>query len=202
MPATSSTIAEAPARAERCGLDATEAPAPRRRGWLTAPARRELILALLLVLCYGFFHQVPSWNEYSRYDLVLAIVDDRSLSIDPYHKNTGDKARYNGRYYSTKAPGTALLGVPVYALLRAAAPLAGADRPDPELVMHALAFTVAGIPTVVLTLLLLRFLRPLVGEWWALAVAAGYGLGTIAFPFASWPVTTRLIFPCIRVSFD
>jgi hypothetical protein len=153
---------------------------------LLAPGnQRKLILMLLLLFCYSFFHQVPVWNEYSRYDLVLALVDDHTTRIDPYHENTGDKAFYNGHYYSDKAPGSALLAAPTYALIRSVSRLMRIDQPDPGTVMYALALTASGIPTVLLILLLLHLLQSLVGEWWALAMSAGYGLGTIAFPFAT-----------------
>ncbi len=161
------------------------APVARRRPRLTAAARREVILALTLLLCYGFFRQAPAWNEFSRYDLVRAIVDDRTTRIDPYHQNTGDKALYDGHYYSDKAPGTSILGVPVYLLLKAASGVAGSGQPASVRAIAALAFAVSGLPTVLLVLLLLRFLRPQVGEWWALTIAAGYGLGSLAFPFAT-----------------
>ncbi len=169
------------------GRELAAAPAaPTRRGpRLTPSAQRELILVLLLLLCYGFFRQVPAWNEHSRYDLVVALVDDHTVRIDRYHENTGDKALYNGHYYSDKPPGAALLGVPVYAAMRGVAALAGAGQPSSGAVLHALAFVVCGIPTALLALLLLRFLRPLVGEGWALGLTVGYALGTIAFPFAT-----------------
>lgn len=162
-------------------------PSARRlpRWRLTASVQRELILGLFLLLCYGFFRQVPGWNEYSRYDLVVALVDDRSTRIDRYHKNTGDKAFSNGHYYSDKAPGASLLGVPAYGLIRGVSGLTGAQRPGAEVVIHILAFVTAGIPTMLLAILILRFLRPLVGEWWALTMSASFGLGTIAFTFAT-----------------
>jgi len=59
---------------------------------LAPQMRREIVLALLLLLCYGFFRQAPLWNENTRYDLVRAIVDDHSTRIDSYQGNTGDKA--------------------------------------------------------------------------------------------------------------
>jgi hypothetical protein len=152
---------------------------------LDAQARREIILALALLFCYGFFRQVPVWNEYSRYDLVRALVEDNTTRIDQFAQNTGDKAFYNGHYYSDKAPGTALMGVPVYRLLALSSNVAGAGTPDPLTAVEALAFAESGIPTVLLVLLLLRFLRPTVGEGWALVVSLGYGLGSIAFPFAT-----------------
>lgn len=152
---------------------------------IDARARREIILALALLFCYGFFRQVPAWNEYSRYDLVRALVEDGTTRIDRYQENTGDKAFYNGHYYSDKAPGTAFIGVPVYLLLAATFDAAGAGTPDPPTAVQALAFVESGVFTVLLVLLLLRFLRPAVGERWALVVSLGYGLGSIAFPFAT-----------------
>lgn len=152
---------------------------------IDARARREIIVALALLFCYGFFRQVPAWNEYSRYDLVRALVEDGTTRIDRYQENTGDKAFYNGHYYSDKAPGTAFIGVPAYLLLAATFDVAGAGTPDPPTAVQALAFVESGVFTVLLVLLLLRFLRPAVGERWALVVSVGYGLGSIAFPFAT-----------------
>jgi hypothetical protein len=155
------------------------------RSWRLSPALiRQLLVGLFLLLCFGFFHQVPIWNEPSRYDLVVAIVDDHTTQIDRTQANTGDKSFYNGHYYSDKEPGSALLGVPVYGLMRLVG-LATHDPPDETVTIQVLAFVECAIPTALLALLLIRFLRPLAGEWWAIVVAVGFGLGTIAFPFAT-----------------
>jgi hypothetical protein len=50
--------------------------------------------------------------------LVLAIVEEGTLSIDSYYENTGDYAYFEGRHYSDKAPGLSFLGVPVYAVFK------------------------------------------------------------------------------------
>jgi hypothetical protein len=157
----------------------------RRWSDLGIRGRRELLLATLLLFCYGFFQQTPVWNEFSRYDLVRALVDQGTTRIDAYQDNTGDKAFYQGHWYSDKAPGTALVGVPVYALEKLTASLTGGSAPDDETAIQGLAFVESGIPTVLLVLLLVRLLGPLVGEGWALAVGLAYGLGSIAFPFAT-----------------
>jgi len=170
-------------------LELTPAPAPvtvrRSRLRLSPAVQREIILALFLILCYGFFRQVAVWNEPSRYDLAVALVDNHTTRIDPYQANTGDKAFYHGHYYSDKAPGSSLLVVPVYLVMRGAASLQGIHQLDPNQVIATFAFFACALPTVALALLLLRFLRPLVGEWWALTMTVGYALGTIAFPFAT-----------------
>ncbi|HET9681179.1 MAG TPA: hypothetical protein VFP19_04000 [Candidatus Limnocylindrales bacterium] len=152
---------------------------------LTVQAKREILLGLVLLFAYGFFRQVPAWNEYSRYDLVRAIVDDGTTRIDRFADNTGDKARYGDHWYSDKAPGTALLGVPVYVSQAAISSAAGAGTPSETDSIQALAFVECAIPTAILVLLLIRFLGPVVGEGWATAVGLAYGFGSIAFSFAT-----------------
>lgn len=76
---------------------------------------REVVLFLLLLLCFAyFFPRWADWNQNSRFDLVLAIVEQGTLAIDNYYQNTGDYAFFKGHYYSDKAPGTSFLGVPIY----------------------------------------------------------------------------------------
>jgi hypothetical protein len=180
-------VAPQPTVEDMADLAAPKATVNTRRRWvcLDARARREIIVGLALLFCYGFFRQVPAWNEYSRYDLVRALVEDGTTRIDRLEQNTGDKAFYNGHYYSDKTPGTAFLGVPVYRLLTLTSTASGAGTPDPLTAVQALAFVESGIPTVLVVLLLLRLLRPTVGEGWALLISLGYGLGSIAFPFAT-----------------
>ncbi|MFB6147966.1 MAG: hypothetical protein ABEJ66_03710, partial [Candidatus Nanohaloarchaea archaeon] len=47
-------------------------------------------------------------------DTTITVVENRSLSIDGIHTNTGDKALINGDYYSTKAPLPSLAAIPSY----------------------------------------------------------------------------------------
>src|SRR5262249_57538468 len=70
---------------------------------------------LALFVTFAWFYQAGGWNQNSRFDLVRAIVDEGTLRIDDYHRNTGDKARWNGHYDSDKAPGLALAAVPAVA---------------------------------------------------------------------------------------
>lgn len=152
---------------------------------MTVQRRREVVIALLLLFTYGFFRQVPLWNENSRYDLVLAIAQQGTTRIDRYEANTGDKAFYQGHWFSDKAPGTALLGVPIYAALALTSMLTGGGEPGDSASVQALAFVESGLATTILVLLLIRFLGPLVGDRWATTVGLAYGLGSIAFPFAT-----------------
>ncbi len=163
----------------------TPADAAPSRPTINQHTRIELVLVLLLLLAFGIFRQDPGWNENSRADLAVALVDQQTTRIDRLAGNTEDRARYAGHYYSDKAPGTAFLAAPAYGLLRLTGAAGSGTPPAIAAILPPLAFTAAGLPTILLTLLLLRFLRPLVGERWALFVALGHGLGTIAFPFGT-----------------
>ncbi len=72
-----------------------------------------IFITLLVTYAY-FFPRWADWNQNSRFDLVLAVVDQGTLAIDAYRHNTGDYALFKGHYYSDKAPGTAFLGIPIY----------------------------------------------------------------------------------------
>ncbi len=74
------------------------------------------VIFAALLLTYGYFYNAPGWNGNSRMDLVRAIVEDHTTRIDRFHLNTGDKALFEGHYYSDKAPGVSFLAVPAYAV--------------------------------------------------------------------------------------
>lgn len=74
-----------------------------------APA---LLIACILFVSYAYFYQGTGWNQNSRFDLTRALLEQRTVRIDSYQLNTGDKAFYQGHYYSDKAPGMALSALP------------------------------------------------------------------------------------------
>ncbi|HEU4329280.1 MAG TPA: hypothetical protein VFS21_39445 [Roseiflexaceae bacterium] len=73
-----------------------------------------IFFALLLAYCY-VLPRWADWSQNSRINLVRALVEQNTVQIDAYVANTGDYALYNGHAYTDKAPGPALLGLPVYA---------------------------------------------------------------------------------------
>lgn len=80
--------------------------------------RRPLLIFALLLACYAYvLPRWADWNQNSRLNLVLAMVDDGTVSIDRYVANTGDYAIYKGRTYSDKPPGIAFLALPAYLVL-------------------------------------------------------------------------------------
>ncbi len=70
----------------------------------------------VVLFASSFTHQEPSRcpTPISRLDLLHALANGR-ISIDAYHVNTSDKAKYHDHFYSDKAPGTAVLAWPAFA---------------------------------------------------------------------------------------
>jgi hypothetical protein len=93
---------------------------------------RALLIGAVVLFSYAYFYEGGGWNQNSRFDLVRAIVEQGTLRIDAYHENTSDKAFANGHYYSDKAPGLALLAVPIAEIARPLQQAAGADPASPR----------------------------------------------------------------------
>ena len=79
------------------------------------------LIAATLFASYFYFYQGTGWNQNSHFDLARVLLEQHTVSIDRYQRGTGDKAFYNGHYYSDKAPGLSLLSLPA---VSAAVPLA------------------------------------------------------------------------------
>jgi hypothetical protein len=86
---------------------------------LTPTISHAILIAATLLFSYSYFYgNRDGWNQASRFDLVRAIVEQHRFNIDTYHENTGDKALWEGHFYSDKAPGLALSAVPVLQAVR------------------------------------------------------------------------------------
>jgi hypothetical protein len=86
---------------------------------VTSKRSYAITLFLMLLTYYGyFFPKYSNGGSNSRIDLVFAVVDQGVLNIDAYHTNTGDKAFFEGHYYTDKSPGPSLVAIPFYALYK------------------------------------------------------------------------------------
>lgn len=178
------------------------------RNWRGLP---HAILFCLLILVYCYTPpRWQDWNQNSRLDLTMAIVEQGSVRIDRYADNTGDYATIGGYRYSDKAPGLSLAAVPAYALVRVARPLglgslaerlgrssgfastlnpAGAGLSS-QRIDQALALYLVTVATVVLMSAGLGVLIALVVErlWGCrtagIATALVFALATPLFPYA------------------
>lgn len=200
-----------------------------KKVWDRNERRFAVLIFLILLFCYAyFFPRWASWNQNSRLDLVMAIVDQGTVSIDDYYQNTGDYAVYEGHHYSTKAPGSALLGVPVYwgfrqvidspiltsllSRLSSSQAVTGTLQQGgtgllPEKLYFALAlyvvtfFTVA-IPSALLGVLLYRFTgyysSSQAHRVW---VTLTYGLATSVFPYSGLYFAHQTVAALLFLSF-
>lgn len=161
--------------------------------------RPALALFALCFVAYAYFYQAGGWNQNVRFDLVRSLVEQRTATIDAYYRNTGDLAcrgpagrcltprpERGEHAYADKAPGASWLAAPVHAVVHA---LAGSDTPTPAyLNAAAYASTVwaVAVPAALAVGMLYGLLCALgIGARASAVFALAYGLGTLAFPYAT-----------------
>lgn len=143
----------------------------------------EIKVFLLFFILYASLAQKDfGANEGSRIALTYSMVDYTQVQIDHYIDYTYkvDYAEYGGHFYSDKAPGSSILAIPIYLLIKA---LSIKD-------IAAQIFLVCTFTSGLLSALLCAMLYNLSGYFTQgktnrIMVAASYGLGTIAFPYAT-----------------
>ena len=151
---------------------------------------------VLLALTYGFFFQAATWGAAARFDLSRAIVEQRTIRIDAYHENTGDKALLEERYYSDKAPLPSFLATPGVALAHGLRAVTG--MPASESIWLAVAggfatFFATGLVTALVPLILLFFLAKRTLMTVALLTFALYTHGPVGVPTEEESEAVRLI---------
>ena len=155
---------------------------------LTSEARASSwrVFALVLVSA-AYFFQSSGHNEAARFDQIRAFTEHGEWWIDRFYLNTADTVRANGHTFPDKAPGTTLLGLVPWAVLRSVLRLAPASESQQlVLVTYGMTVLMSALPTALTAMLMLRFLAR--NGWTveqAILVSLGYGLGTTAFPFAT-----------------
>jgi len=152
---------------------------------------------------FAFFIPAATWNPVSRFNLTRAIVENGTLSVDPYVTSTGDRALVNGRWYSDKAPVVAFLSVPAYAAMRVTQSLRG-SRPEyraystPKVpaarvipnkaftqALYVCSLSTSGVAGVAVGLLLFEFLRRRTTFRAAFIASSVAILGTPMLPYAT-----------------
>ena len=167
-------------------MSSTPDPAATRQGRSSASVASSVLLFVASLGGFAYFYQAGSWNANTRFDLVRAIVERGTLSIDAYHENTGDKALRDGRYYCDKAPGLSLLCVPVYALVHA---VDGAHREMDHyqtLASYLCVVSTVSLPSALGVVMLLHLLRAIgLAHPWPPLLAIGYAFATLAWPYST-----------------
>jgi hypothetical protein len=111
------------------------------------------LYALLALIVIPIFPHFVSPNEMSRWATAAAVVDAHTFEITPLLPLLGgnafeDASEVDGRVYSNKAPGAAIVGLPAYALARVIAgpPSAATMR----ITANAMRLLAATIPLLLL----------------------------------------------------
>ena len=146
-----------------------------------------LIIFLLLAFIFGYFYQYGGWNVNSRFDLILAIVQEGRLTIDTYQNRpdtlTGDKAYFNGHYYSDKPIGPAVIGTIVYEPLYWMKQIS--SRVGQATAERIVTYLVIGIPSALAgSLIYILCLYLSKNCVWAYLVTLTITLGSLYFPYS------------------
>ena len=149
--------------------------------------RAGLLAVLAVVLSYASVAQGNGVNQLAHLALVHSLSHGRA-EVDSYHWRTKDLSWYHGHYYSTKAPGLALLTVGPYVVLDRTGVLGLASRATGA-TREAVSLWMLGLIGTVLPTGLLLFLLRWVGDGlepsFGTAAAVTAGLCTLLFPFAT-----------------
>jgi hypothetical protein len=150
--------------------------------------KQAILIFCLLMFCYSYVHQRPGWNQNSRLDLLHAIFVHKTLKIDAYHENTGDKSIHNGHYYSDKAPGIVVLALPAFALSAGMLRVFDIDIDSPKGWFISDWITTAlsvGLITALGGAAMFLFLCKLVPRPYAFLTTLAVFLGSAPFPYAT-----------------
>ena len=103
----------------------------------------EIIIFLITLFYAGYYLGPQLGNSTAKYNAIHSVVEDglnvplfsiNKFILDPYAGiNTDDWSFYNGNFYSNKAPGTILLGIPVYFVIANIQKLFGLDLNFPPI---------------------------------------------------------------------
>lgn len=170
--------------------------------------RRDFIRILLLATLIAAVSARPfagGWNDASRLATIECLVDYRTFAIDdsvfvnvpaedapftPYDKilhktGTLDRMRFNGRYYSDKAPVPALYSAAIYKALQVTTGLnARRDAPVFCWLMHFLGSGLAYVVAVVCTFQTVRERGLSRRMTWTITLA--FALATVAVAYAKY----------------
>lgn len=172
--------------------------------------------ALLFVFVFGlnaYFYNGYGWNQTARYDPIWSFVEpgphQYTLRIDDFITdpaaglNTGDFARneaHSEHYYSNKAPGTSLLGIPAYLILYHGERLIGLNPTSIQNVLinaYLIHLWVTVLPVALSALFFLALATRLThSREQALTLSVLMYAGTLMLPFSTmmWAHTTAAAF--------
>lgn len=150
---------------------------------------RIVVLGAMLFLASAYFYQDPEWNGNSRLDLARAVVEQGTVAIDDYESapqwETGDKAYFNGHYYSDKAIGSSLLAIPLYYVAYKLSAVLGIELVS-AFTKHLLTTIVMGGAFTTAGLSMYWIAERVTGNAWkALVPTLALAFGTMLWPYSA-----------------
>lgn len=152
------------------------------------PRARLVLFAAVVVVYVGvtpYFAGIRNPNELVRVYMTVAMAEEGTVAVDAVERRWGwvnDKARFGGHVYSSKAPGTSLLGLPVHLLHRAVARAFG-HRPDLREIVIVLRLGAVTLPTLVFLWFFLGWCEGRAAPWSAHAVIVSVAAGSLLYGY-------------------
>lgn len=164
-----------------------------------------ILLFALLFFSYTYIHQkrFDGPTSVSRLDLLHSIVKHRTFSIDAYHHNTPDKAVYERRYYSDKAPGTVALAFPPFLLSVIILTILGIDLDSKTGWLFSSWMACAGSIAIITAAggcALFNWLSRYVAPRYALITTVAIFIGAAPLPYSTWMFSHSLVVGLITIS--
>ncbi|MCX7766294.1 MAG: hypothetical protein N2246_06285, partial [Candidatus Sumerlaeia bacterium] len=150
-------------------------------------SRRQIIWIFLLLFCtYAYFFQGGHINFAPQLCMIRAIIERHTFDVGGYPTGS-DILAFNGRLYSCKAPGNSFIGLIPFYVFYKLLPLLKIPNwlIDHLLVYFTTVFTASlftALTSIFIYIIIYRITSDRVS---ALFASIGYGLATIAFPFAT-----------------
>lgn len=152
------------------------------------PGRACLAVFGILLTTYAYVYGGTGSNQNARFNLLKAMYYEKSLIIDTYQKNTGDKAKYQNHFYSSKPPALILLALPSFVGSAKLAEWSGL-KPDSaaasRYIQWATAAGTVGLLAALGGVSMFLVLRRLVKPRAAFLVTMIVFLGTPVFPYST-----------------
>jgi hypothetical protein len=147
------------------------------------------VVAVGLLASYAYFYGAGGWNQNSRFALIRAILERHTLQIDAYQLHTGDRALWQGHYYTDKAPGASLLALAPVQAARLLSRFVGVDPasfPGIAFTSYVAGVVTSGVFTVIAALgVFWLSLRWGASTGAALFAATAYGVASPAWAYAT-----------------
>jgi len=155
----------------------------RRPAFFVRHAATTLAVCFFLLAALLTRHGPVSWNDSSRMATIDSLVERHTFAIDGSSIQTGDKYRYDGKFYSDKPALLALVGAGVaFGLKVVGISLAH----TPRLAYWSITVLVVGLAYAIGLAALYSALRSMaVAEAWAACVTTAAGAGTLRLPYAT-----------------